>query len=194
MDYSFVLGFIGVVCGAVMLVYGATLFRFVLAFAGFYFGFVLTLYGLRLFGESAPSLGVQYLLAVVLGAVCGLVLYSLVKVTVYAAGGMLGLVLGLLVASMIPVGGAWINAQVGLGAMIIGAVFGRKLGAHLTIYASALAGAYVTVAGLAVLFGMNTAYGIMPTSAQTMTVFAVFAVVSILAQLRVRHMRGIHLR
>ena len=194
MDYTFVLGFIGVVCGAVMLVYGATLFRFVLAFAGFYAGFILTLYGLRLFGDSAPSLGVQYLLAVVVGAACGLALYSLVKITVYAAGGLLGLVLGLLVASLLPIGGSWINAQIGLGALIVGAVFGRKLGAHLTIYASALAGAYVTVAGLAVLFGMNTQYGIMPTTSQTLTVFAVFAIVSILAQLRVRHMRGVHLR
>lgn len=194
MDYSFLLGFIGVVCGAVMLVYGATLFRFVLAFAGFYVGFMLTLTALRAFGESAPSLGVQYLLAVVVGAACGLVLYSLVKITVHAAGGMLGLVLGMLVASLLPVGNTWIISQIGLGAMIVGAVFGSKLGAHLTIYASALAGAYVTVTGLAVLFGMEAKNGVMPVDAKTLTVFAVFAVVSILAQLRVRHMRGIHLR
>lgn len=193
MDFNFVLGVVSIVCGTVMLVYGASLFRFVLAFAGFYLGFILALNGLRLMGESAPSLGVQYLLAVVLGAVCGLVLYSLVKITVYAAGAMLGLVLGLLVASLLPIGGTWIGSQVGLGAAVVGAVFGNKLGANLTLFASALAGAYVTVTGLAVLFGMQTAYGLMPVTAQTLVIFAVFAVISVLAQFRVRHLRTLRL-
>ena len=35
MDFNFLLGVISIVCGSVMLVYGASLFRFVLAFAGF---------------------------------------------------------------------------------------------------------------------------------------------------------------
>jgi hypothetical protein len=95
---------------------------------------------------------------------------------------------------LLPISNTWIISQVGLGAMIVGAVFGSKLGAHLTIYASALAGAYVTVTGLAVLFGMEAKNGVMPVDGKTLTVFTVFAVVSILAQLRVRHMRGIHLR
>lgn len=193
MDFNFLLGVISIVCGAVMLVYGASLFRFVLAFAGFYVGFILTMNGFSLMGASAPSIGVQYLLAVVLGAVCGLVLYSLVKITVYAAGAMLGLVLGLLIASLLPIGGTWVGSQVGLGGLVVGAVFGQKLGAGLTIFASAIAGAYVTVTGLAVLFGMQTAYGLMPVTAQTLVIFVVFSAISILAQFRVRHLRTMRL-
>ena len=41
MDFNFLLGVISIVCGSVMLVYGASLFRFVLAFAGFYAGWSL---------------------------------------------------------------------------------------------------------------------------------------------------------
>ena len=194
MDFNFLLGVISIVCGAVMLVYGASLFRFVLAFAGFYLGFILTMGTFSMLGANAPSLGTQYVLAVVLGAACGLILYSLVKITMYAAGAMLGLVLGLLVASLLPMGGSWIGGQIGLGGAVVGAVFGRKLGPSLTIFASAVAGAYVTVTGLAVLFGQQgTYYGLMPTTAQTLVVFIVFAVISILAQFRVRHLRTLRL-
>ena len=194
MDFNFLLGVISVVCGAVMLVYGASLFRFVLAFAGFYLGFILTMGGFGMLGANAPAVSMQYVLAVVLGAACGLILYSLVKLTMYAAGAMLGLVLGLLVASLLPIGGSWIGGQIGLGRAVVGAVFGRKLGPSLTIFASAVAGAYVTVTGLAVLFGLQgTYYGLMPTTAQTLVVFIVFAVISILAQFRVRHLRTLRL-
>jgi hypothetical protein len=41
---------------------------------------------------------------------------------------------------------------------------------------------------------MEAKNGVMPVDGKTLTVFTVFAVVSILAQLRVRHMRGMHLR
>ena len=194
MDFNFLLGVISVVCGAVMLVYGASLFRFVLAFAGFYLGFILTMGGFGMLGANVPAVSMQYVLAVVLGAACGLILYSLVKITMYAAGAMLGLVLGLLVASLLPIGGSWIGGQIGLGGAVVGAVFGRKLGPSLTIFASAVAGAYVTVTGLAVLFGLQgTYYGLMPTTAQTLVVFIVFAVISILAQFRVRHLRTLRL-
>ena len=194
MDFNFLLGVISIVCGSVMLVYGASLFRFVLAFAGFYAGFILTMAGFRLLGDGAPGIAAQYLLAVVLGAAAGLVLYSLVKITMYAAGAMLGLVIGLLIASLLPIGGTWIGSQVGLGGAVVGAVFGRKLGPSLTIFASAVAGACVSVAGLAVLFGQPGAYsGLMPTTSQTLVVFIVFTVISILAQFRVRHLRTLRL-
>ena len=88
----------------------------------------------------------------------------------------------------------YIAAIVGLGGAVVGAVFGRKLGPSLTIFASAVAGAYVTVTGLAVLFGQPGAYyGLMPTTSQTLVVFIVFTVISILAQFRVRHLRTLRL-
>jgi len=111
------------------------------------------------------------MIAAVLGAVAGLTLCSPVKITLCAAGAMLG-----------------------LGAAVAGAVFGRKFGGALTIYASAIAGAYVTVTGLARLFGITGAYsGPKPVPVQTVVVFLVFAVISILAQFRVRHLRTLRL-
>ena len=157
-------------------------------------GFTLTLIGLSWLGDNAPGQAVQVMIAAVLGAVAGLTLCSLVKITLCAAGAMLGLVIGLLVASMLPFSNAWIGGRIGLGAAVAGAVFGHNLGGALTIYASAIAGAYVTVTGLARLFGITGACsGLMPVTTQTVVVFVVFAVISVLAQYRVRHVRTLRL-
>lgn len=73
-------------------------------------------------------------------------------------------------------------------------MFGHKFGGALTIYASAIAGVYVAVTGLARLFGITGAYsGLMPVTTQTVVVFLVFAVISVLAQYRVRHLRTLRL-
>lgn len=165
MDHDFIMGVVSLVCGTVMLVYGATLFRFVLAFAGFYLGFTLTMTGLSGLGDHGPSPVVQALIAIVLGAAFGVALYSLVRITLHAAGAMLGLVIGLLIASLMPFNTAFMGGVISLGALVVGAIFGRHLGAGLTIFASALAGAYVTVTGLAMLFGVQQdAYGLMPVT------------------------------
>ena len=56
----------GLACGTVMIVYGASMFRVVLAFAGFYIGFGLVSAWLGTM-TAGPSPGVQTLIAVVLG-------------------------------------------------------------------------------------------------------------------------------
>lgn len=193
MDHNLVLGIVSLVCGTVMLVYGATLFRFVLAFAGFYLGFTLSMIGLSWLGDGAPSQTIQMVISLVLGAVCAGVLYSLVRITVYAAGAMLGLVLGLLISSLFSMNDTWVGHLIAIGALVLGAAFGRTLGAGLTIFASALAGAYVSVTGLAMLFGIQSTYGLMPVTQKTLVVFIVFAAISVLAQFRVRHLRTLRL-
>ena len=105
MDHAFLWGVIALACGTVMIVYGASMFRVVLAFAGFYIGFGLVSAWLGTL-TTGPSPGLQTLIAVVLGAALGGVLYSFVGIAVYAAGAILGLVLALFLTSLVGIGGS----------------------------------------------------------------------------------------
>lgn len=186
MDVNFFWGVVALVCGTVMLVYGASLFRAVLLVAGFYIGF--TLVNLLLASmTTGPSPWVRTTIAIVLGAALGALLFSMVRITIYAAGGLLGLVLALLLSSAFGFSSAWLRTLVGLGGLGLGAFIGPRLGRSLTIFSSAAAGAYVSVIGLAKIFHMPDAIppGTMPMDGRSMTVFIVLAVISILAQSRV---------
>ena len=141
MDYGFLWGVIALACGTVMIVYGASMFRVVLAFAGFYIGFGLVSAWLGTL-SAGPSPGLQTLIAVVLGAALGGVLYSFVGIAVYAAGAILGLVLALFLTSLIGVGSSWFLSLLAAGGAVLGAFGGRYLGQWLTIVSSAFAGAY----------------------------------------------------
>jgi hypothetical protein len=188
MDYSFLWGVIALVCGAVMLVYGASMFRVVLAFAGFYIGFGLVSAFLGTLG-NAPGQTVQTIIAIVLGAALGGVLYSFVRIAVYAAGAILGLVLALFFTSLLSIGSGWLLTLLALGGAGVGAVFGRHLGSWLTILSSAIAGAYFAVTGLALIFGQTAANGMMPVNARTVVVFVLLAAISVMAQGRTRNLR-----
>lgn len=186
MDYTFLWGVIALACGTVMLVYGASMFRVVLLCAGFYIGFSVISLSLGSM-ESGPDPWVRTLIAVVLGAAVGAALFSLVRLTVYAAGAILGLVLALLLSSLFGFSSGWLISVVGLAGAGLGIFGGPYLGRWLTIVASALAGAYVSVLGLAKLFGVpeTGGAGTMPVTATTMVVFLLLALISVLAQSRV---------
>jgi hypothetical protein len=188
MDYALLWGIIALACGTVMLVYGAAMFRVVLAFAGFYIGFGLVMGVLGTLG-NAPSLAVQTIIAIILGAALGGVLYSFVRIAVYAAGGILGLVVALFFTSLLGLGNNWLLTVIALAGAGVGAVYGRFLGSWLTILASAFAGAYFAVTGLALIFGQQAPNGMMPVNARTLVVFVLLAAISFLAQSRTRNLR-----
>ena len=100
----------------------------------------------------------------ILGAALGGVLYSFASLAVYAAGAILGLVLALFFASLVGIGGSWLLTVLALAGVGAGAFGGRYLGSWLTILSSAVAGAYFSVTGLALLFGQQTASGMMPVN------------------------------
>ena len=188
MDYAFLWGLIALACGTVMLVYGASMFRVVLAFAGFYIGFGLVWGFLGSLGGEV-SQTVQFIAAVVLGAALGGVLYSFVRIAVYAAGGILGLVLALFLTSLLGIGASWLMTVLAVAGAGAGAVFGRHLGGWLTILSSAIAGAYFAVTGLALIFGKAASNGMMPVNMRTLVVLVLLATISILAQGRTRNLR-----
>jgi hypothetical protein len=192
MDYNFLWGVIALACGTVMLVYGATMFRIVLLCAGFYIGFSVVSLGLGGL-DSGPNPWVRTTIALVLGAALGGILFSMVRITVYAAGAILGLVVALLFMSLIGFGNGWLISLIGLSGAGFGAIVGPKLGSWLTIIASALAGAYVSVLGLAKLFGVpeTGGAGTMPVTSSTLVVFTLLAVISMLAQSRVGTMQRV---
>ena len=188
MDYTFLWGVIALACGTVMLVYGASMFRVVLAFAGFYIGFGLVSAAIGSL-SGAPDQWVQTLIAIVLGAAVGGILYSFVGIAIYAAGAILGLVAALFFTSFFGFSSGWLLSLVALGGAGVGAFSGRYLGSWLTIASSAFAGAYFSVTGLALLFGMTAPNGLMPVNSRTLVVFVLLAVISFLAQSRVRNLR-----
>jgi hypothetical protein len=196
MDYTFLWGVIALACGTVMLVYGASMFRVVLLFGGFYIGFSLVSLGLGGLA-TGPSPFVRTLIAIVLGAALGGILFSMVRITVYAAGAILGLVVALLFTSLFGLGSGWLISLIGLGGAGLGVAIGPRLGNWLTIIASSLAGSYVSVLGLAKLFGIPDTGGVgtMPVNSRTVVVFILLAVISILAQSRVGSLRRVtHVR
>ena len=188
MDHAFLWGVIALACGTVMIVYGATIFRVVLAFAGFYIGFGLVSATLGTI-SGGPSPVIQTIIAIILGAALGGVLYSFVRIAVYAAGGILGLVLALFLTSLLGIGASWLLTVLAVAGAGVGAVFGRHLGSWLTILSSAIAGAYFAVTGLALIFGQAAANGMMPVNTRTLVVFALLAAISIMAQGRTRNLR-----
>lgn len=187
MDHAFLWGVIALACGTVMIVYGSTMFRVVLAFAGFYIGFGVVSAALGSIG-GGPSPAIQTIVAIILGAALGGVLYSFASLAVYAAGAILGLVVALFFASLIGIG-SWMLTVLALAGVGAGAFGGRYLGQWLTILSSAVAGAYFSVTGLALIFGAQAANGMMPVNARTLVVFALLAVISFLAQARTRNLR-----
>ncbi|WP_372017045.1 TM7S3/TM198-like domain-containing protein [Pseudoxanthomonas sp. 10H] len=188
MDYAFFWGVVAIACGTVMIVYGASMFRVVLAFAGFYIGFgvVSAVLGSM---TTGPGPLAQSLVAIVLGAALGGLLYSFVAITVYAAGAILGLVVALFFTSLVGIGGSWLLSVLALAGAGLGAFGGRYLGSWLMILSSAFAGAYFSVSGLSLLFGMQAPNGMMPINSRTLVVFALLATISFLAQARTRNLR-----
>ncbi len=147
----FWLGLLLVACGVFLLVYGTMLFRFAIAVAGFVVGFALGWWLM----ESATD-ATQVIVAFALGGGLAIVGYSVVRLGVYLAGGLLGSLGALIVLSFLNIGSSVINVVVILAAAVAVGFFARSLGLWLTILATSAAGAYAIVYGLSRMFPDST--------------------------------------
>jgi len=147
---EFVWGAVLVVSGVFIAVYGSLLFRFVLAVLGFAVGFGATYLIL-----SDQSTSARILVSIVAGAILAVVLYTLIRVGLYIAGGLLGIVVALTIAGLL----GWLEKGVGWEAAILligggglGGFFGNRLGDWIIILATASAGSLLVVNGVIVWF------------------------------------------
>jgi Domain of unknown function (DUF4203) len=147
---EFVWGAVLVASGIFITVYGSLLFRFVLAVLGFAVGF-----GVAFVLLEDQDTAAQVLVALVVGAIAAALLYSLIRVGLYIAGGVLGLVLAVTIAGLF----GWLDNGVGWTAGILliaggglGGFFGNRLGDWIIILATAAAGALLVVNGVLVWF------------------------------------------
>jgi hypothetical protein len=142
--------------GVFISVYGNLLFRFALAAMGFGIGFLAAM---RLFDGQEQT--TRVLIAFALGGIAAIVLYSLVKFTVYIAGSVLGLVAGFVVLGVIDIfttrPDGIVQTIVAVGGAAGGAFLGPRLGNLAVLLASAAAGAFLMVNGLHVLFASQFA-------------------------------------
>ena len=140
-------GILAIASGVFLCVFGHMMFRFVLAVIGFMvaFSFVSSL----TYGQPAF---LHFMISLVAGAIGAAILYMLISFALYIAGAILGLVIAMLVLGLFGFGSDvayWVVIIAGLG---LGAFFGRRLGNLIIAIASAAAGAYFCVYGLALLF------------------------------------------
>jgi Domain of unknown function (DUF4203) len=147
---EFVWGAVLVASGIFIAVYGSVLFRFVLAVLGFAVGFGAA-YALL----SDQDTTARILVALVVGAVAAGLLFALIRVGLYIAGGVLGLVLALVLSGLF----GWLDDGVSWTAGILliaggglGGFFGQRLGDWIVILATAGAGALLVTNGVLVWF------------------------------------------
>jgi hypothetical protein len=147
---EFVWGAVLVASGIFIAVYGSLLFRFVLAVLGFAVGFGVA-YALLSDQDTAQ----RVLVGLVAGAVLATLLFALIRVGLYIAGGVLGLVVALIISGLF----GWLDSGVGWTAAIlliagggVGGFFGNRLGDWIVILATAGAGALLILNGVTVWF------------------------------------------
>jgi Domain of unknown function (DUF4203) len=147
---EFVWGAVLVASGIFIAVYGSVLFRFVLAVLGFAVGFGAA-YALL----SDQDTTARILVSLVVGAVGAGLLFALIRVGLYIAGGVLGLVLALVLSGLF----GWLDSGVGWTAGILliagcglGGFFGQRLGDWIVILATAGAGSLLVTNGVLVWF------------------------------------------
>jgi hypothetical protein len=188
---SLIWGILALASGIFICAYGSVLFRFVLAVIGFMLGFSAVMW---IAGGMVQG-ALQIIVAMVAGAIIAVALYSLFRLALHMAGGILGLMIVLAVLGLVGVTGSnlgvigWILLVAGA---VIGGFFGRRLGDLVIILATALAGAYLVVLGLAKTFGV----GINGTNALAtlgtgfaLVLFVVVALISGLSQYESLRMR-----
>lgn len=191
----FWMGIILAACGVFLLVYGGLLFRFALAVGLFVLGYSLASW---LFVSQSDL--IRILISLVAGGALAIVGYTLVRMVLHIAGGLLGAVLVLLVLSLLPFEMpsflSIILILAGAGAV---GYFGNRLGDWVIILATSLAGAYAVILGLTRMFptaveasaeyvASGSAY--VPFTGPAFAVFVVVFLVGALAQERIRSMRG----
>lgn len=184
-------GIVAIVSGVFFSVYGFLLFRSALLAIGFLIGFSV---GMNLAAGQPDA--VRIIISLAAGGVLGSVLYSLFSLSLYIAGAIFGMVVALLVASLLGLSGdGLLSAGAVVAGLAIGGFFGRRLGDLIVVLATAGAGAYAIVYGLALLFPQEfgavpgDSTGLLPRSALTLIAIAALAVVSGLAQYQIMTLR-----
>ncbi len=194
MDFTnFIWGLAILAAGIFVCVYGNLLFRFVLAIIGFVIGFSLVM---ALAGSAAEWL--RWTLAIVAGGIGAVALYSLFKVSLYLAGGILGAVIVIVVLALFgQVGGSntgifsWILVLAGAG--LVG-FLGQRLGNMVVVFATALAGSALVIYGFARMFASNMGSSstnpvLVLSGTFALVLFAVIALISGLAQYQMHTLR-----
>jgi hypothetical protein len=157
--------------GVFISVYGNLLFRFALAAMGFGIGFLAAM---RLFESQDQT--ARVLIAFAVGGVVAILLYSLVKFTVYIAGGVLGLVAGFVLLGIIDLFTARpdgvLQTIVALAGAAGGTILGPRLGSLAILLATAAAGAFLIVNGLHVLFASQFAANTLDPASNVATRFS----------------------
>ena len=97
----------------------------------------------------------RVLVAIVAGGIAAAVLYSLIRVGLYIAGGILGAVLAIVVSSLfgwLDDGSGWLPLILLVAGAGGGGFFGPRLGDLIITLATAAAGAFLVVYGLTILY------------------------------------------
>lgn len=195
MSFSDFLWGLLVICSGVFIgVYGSMLFRFALAAMGFGLGFLGTLTVLDSQGAST-----RLLIALAVGGVAAIVLYSLVKFGIYAAGAIFGLVLSFVISSLLAIVASTpsqtvvtILALVGAGA---GGFLAPRFASLAIILATSIASAYLIVNGIQIWYAKDLGLhydnpGTALSNRLSMIVFLIIFAMSFLSQFAMRTLRG----
>ena len=182
MNMDILWGLIIVICGVFVCVYGNQLFRLTLAALGFGVGFILTWW---LTGSQTQA--IQILVSIAVGGIGAVLLYSLFRIGIYIAGGVLGLVLGLLIVALFNLDSApLVGTILVAGAGLVG-FFGSRLSSMIIPLATGAAGAFMVAYGLALAFAKEIAVDASPIellgSPLALAVFLCIVAISTLGQM-----------
>lgn len=152
MEFSVVAwGVLVIAAGIFVASYGTLLFRLALAAMGFGIGFLIAM---RITEGQDASLRV--LISFAAGGIAALVLYGLVRVGTYVAGGILGLILGIVIAGLLRTVGIsipdWLVTILAVAGAGGAGFLAPRFGSMVTLLSSAAAGAFLVTNGLHVLF------------------------------------------
>lgn len=197
MEGNLIWGLATLAAGIFVCAYGSALFRFVLAVIGFVVGFSLVM---ALATGASPLL--QWTLALVAGGIGAFVLYKLLNLSLYIAGGILGVALVIAVLGLFGLSGSnlgifgWLLVIAGAGVF---GFFGKRMGDLVIVFATALAGATLVVYGLARVFSANIGSGSTDPTKVMSSVFVLFlwgtiVLISGLTQYQVQSLRRRFLR
>ena len=188
----FWMGVLLAACGIFLLVYGGMLFRFSLAVGFFVIGFSLASW---LFASQTDM--IRLLVSFVAGGALAIVGYSLVRMVLHIAGGLLGAIVVLLVLSLLPFTmPSFLSVIIIIaGAGLVG-FFGNRLGDWVIILATTLTGAYAVVLGITRMFPAAVevtaeyASAFVPFTGPAFAVFLIVFAIGALAQFQIRAVRG----
>lgn len=178
-------GVIIIACGVFITVYGSLLFRFALAVLGFGLGALLAWWLTG--GQSEMT---RILISLVVGGVAAGVLYALVRIGTYIAGGVLGLVLAFLLIAIIDLDNAVVDSVLVVAGTGVAGYFGPRLGRSIIALGTSAAGAFQVVYGLAMIFIGQFAPDATPLkllgSPLALSIFLIVAAIGSLSQMRPR--------